>query len=421
MPIPNSNQIQKNLQKTKAASRQLVNLSEVKINQTLELLATKILKNQEKILEANHLDLAKNDPSDVKYQRLLLNPKKIQDISDSILQVAKLKSPLNQILEQKKLKNGLEIKKVRVPIGVLGVIYEARPNVTPDVFSLCFKAGNAVVLKGGSDSYNSHKIFFDLIQETLIEQKINPDIVYLMPPEREFVQDLFTAHGLVDVVIPRGSKGLIDFTRSNCQIPVIETGAGVCHIFAEQSCDLELAKRVIKNSKTSRPFACNSLDCLLIQEANLENLFEMIKDLAEDKVVIHTDLESYLALENKYPAELLKKSGEKMLGKEFLGYEMNIKTVKDFQEALEIIQKYSSGHSEAILTKNQSLAQEFQKKVDAAAVYVNTSTAFTDGGQFGLGCEIGISTQKLHARGPMGLEEICSYKWLIESDGEVRG
>jgi glutamate-5-semialdehyde dehydrogenase len=418
--MSDTNQIQQNLEKTKAASRELVNLSEVKINQTLELLAKKILKNQNKILEANKLDLAKNDPADVKYQRLLLNSKKIQDISDSILQVANLASPLNQILDEKKLENGLHIKKIRVPIGVLGVIYEARPNVTPDVFSLCFKAGNAVVLKGGSDSYNSHKIFFDLIQETLSEQKIDPNIVYLMPPQREFVQDLFTAHGLVDVVIPRGSKSLIDFTRENCQIPVIETGAGVCHIFVEKSCDLEMAKKIIKNSKTSRPFACNSLDCLLIQEENLENLFEIVQDLAKENVIIHTDLESYLALENKYPENLLKKSGNKMLGKEFLGYEMNIKTVKNLKEALEVIQQYSSGHSEAILTQDQILAYEFQKKVDASAVYVNTSTSFTDGGQFGLGCEIGISTQKLHARGPMGLEEICSYKWLVQSNGAVR-
>jgi glutamate-5-semialdehyde dehydrogenase len=420
MPSITSQDIQNSLKKTKQASRLLVNLSESKINQTLQLLATKILQNEDKILKANQLDLAKNDPTDVKYQRLLLNSKKIKDIASSILEVSKLPSPLNKILYQKKLANGLELKKITVPIGVLGIIYEARPNVTPDIFSLAFKAGNAVVLKGGSDSYNSHKIFFDLIQEVLIQQKINPEIVYLMPPEREFVKDLFTAHNLVDVVIPRGSKSLIDFTRANCQIPVIETGAGVCHIFLEQSSDLEIAKKVIKNSKTSRPFACNSLDCLLVQEERLVDLFEIVKDLAKDGVVIHTDIESYLVLENKYPEKLLKKSGDKMLGKEFLGLEMNIKTVSGFDQALDIIQTYSSGHSECILTQNQSLAQEFQKKVDAAAVYVNTSTAFTDGGQFGLGCEIGISTQKLHARGPMGLEEICSYKWLINSAGAIR-
>ena len=415
-----SQEIQENFRKTKQASLELISLSNSKVDEVLIALSKKILNNTKKILQANQLDLDKAKVFDAKYERLKLNDKKILDISKTILEIAKLKTPINQVLEEKKLKNGLNLKKIRIPIGVLGIIYEARPNVTPDVFSLCFKTKNGVVLKGGSDSYHSHKIFFELIQQTLLEYKINPNIIFLMPPQREFVKDLFNATNYVDAIIPRGSQDLIEFTRENSKIPVIETGAGVCHIFVTQSADLEMAKKIIFNSKTSRPFACNALDCLLIEESRLDDLFEMTKDLIKKEVLIHCDIESYLALEGKYPEKLLKKSGNKMLGKEFLGYEMNIKNVANLSQALEIIQEYSSGHSEAILTKDDFMADEFLQKVDSAAVYHNTSIVFTDGGEFGLGCEIGISTQKLHARGPMGLAEICSYKWLIKSNGEIR-
>ncbi len=415
-----STSVSENLQKTKQAARNLIKLSETKINEVLNNLADKIDNNINSILSSNKLDTDKADPNDPKYPRLQLNEKKVQAIATSIRDVAKLPSPLNRILLEKNLPNDLHLQKVTVPLGVLGVIYEARPNVTPDIFSLCFKSGNGCVLKGGSDAYNSHKVFFEIIQETLQKSQTNPDIIYLMPPEREFIKDLFTAHGLVDVVIPRGSQNLINFTRQNCEIPVIETGAGVCHTYWEASGKIEYAKQIIYNAKTSRPFACNALDTLIIDADNLNQLDQAVEKLIEDKIIIWADSDSYNSLENKYPAELLKKATEESFGTEFLGYQMSIKTVLGYDQATKEIQKFSSGHSEAIITENSDLAKDFQKIIDAASVYVNTSTAFTDGGQFGLGCEIGISTQKLHARGPMGLQELTSYKWLVDSQGQIR-
>jgi len=411
--------LQKQFQKTKQAGSKLQLLSEVEINLILEKLAQKILEKSDWILAENQKDLSLAETRDAKYERLKLDSNKVKNITESILNLLKLPNPIGQILDQKNPPNGLQIKKISVPLGVVGVIYEARPNVTPDVFSLCFKSGNGCVLKGGKDAYHSHLAFFKIIQEVLTENQIDPAVIFLMPPEREFVKDLFTAHGLVDVVIPRGSQNLINFTRQNCQIPVIETGAGVCHIFWEKTGKKDFAKKIIFNSKTSRPFACNALDTLVVEKTNLPFLAEVLKDLEKFKVQVLADKESFKFLKDEYffVKETLPSFS---YGTEFLDYKMSIKTVESFDEGLAFIQKYTSGHSESIISEDSVLAEKFLSQIDAAAVYQNTSLSFTDGGQFGLGCEIGISTQKLHARGPMGLEALTSFKWVVKSEGKIR-
>jgi len=408
------------LQKTKSASYELQELLDSKINQVLLLLADKIEQNLEKILFANQKDVEKMQSSDPKLARLKLNKQKILEIAKGIRQVASLESPVDKLLEEKDLPNGLNLQKISVPLGVLGVIYEARPNVTPDVFALAFKSKNACVLKGGSESYNSHLIFYELIVQALLENQINPDIICLLPPNREVVKELFEARGLVDVIIPRGSQNLIKFVRENCRLPVIETGAGVCHIFWEKTGKIDWAIEIVFNAKTRNPAVCNSLDCLLIETKNLADLPKITQELADKKVQILADKESFEILQKNYPKELLSIAKEEDFGQEFLSLRLAIKTVKNIKEALDHIQTFGSNHSEGIITENQDLAEEFLQKVDAACVFVNTSIAFTDGGEFGMGCEIGISTQKLHARGPMGLKELTSYKWLVRSEGRVR-
>ena len=314
----------------------------------------------------------------------------------------------------------MKITKISVPFGVIGVIYEARPNVSFDVFSLCFKSGNACVLKGGSDAYNSNLAIVNLIKKVLKENDLDENIVTLLAAGRDATSELMSAVGFVDMIIPRGGQGLINFVRQNSQVPVIETGAGVCHTFFDENGDLGKGKNIIFNSKTRRVSVCNALDCLIIHEKRLPDLPELCIKMAEKNVIIYADEPAYKVLSGKYPEDLLKEADETSFGTEFLDYKMSVKTVKNINEAIEHVTKYSSKHSECIVTENKENAKLYIKSVDTACVYTNVSTAFTDGAQFGLGAEIGISTQKLHARGPMGLEELCSYKWIIEGDGQVR-
>lgn len=402
------------------ASRTLNLVSDKKINQVLLILADEIDRNCSEIIKANAYDLAKMEPANPLYDRLQLTPERVQAIASDVRNVAKLPSPLGRTLMKTKRPNGMKITKISVPFGVIGVIYEARPNVSFDVFSLCFKSGNACVLKGGSDAYNSNLAIVNLIKRVLKENDLDENIVTLLSAGREATAELMSAVGFVDMIIPRGGQGLINFVRQNSQVPVIETGAGVCHTYFDEFGDLEKGKNIVFNSKTRRVSVCNSLDCLILHESRLTDLSELCIKIAEKNVIIYADESAYKVLSGKYPENLLKEADESSFGTEFLDYKMSVKTVKSFDEAIDQITKYSSKHSECIVTENKKTAELFTKRVDASCVYTNVSTAFTDGAQFGLGAEIGISTQKLHARGPMGLEELTSYKWVIEGNGQVR-
>jgi glutamate-5-semialdehyde dehydrogenase len=305
-------------------------------------------------------------------------------------------------------------------MGVIGVIYEARPNVSFDVFSLCFKTGNACILKGGSDASYSNEAIISVIHKVLKKHGVDTGVAALLPPDRAATEALLNAVGYVDVIIPRGSQGLIDFVRKNAKVPVIETGAGIVHTYFDESGDLGKGKAIVNNSKTRRVSVCNSLDCLIIHESRLNDLPAITELLIKSDVEIFADAQAYEALKQTYPQDLLQQASEEHFGTEFLAYKMSVKTVKSLDEALDHISNFSSKHSEAIISEDADSIEKFLNAVDAAAVYANASTAFTDGAQFGLGAEIGISTQKLHARGPMGLEELTSYKWLVQGDGQIR-
>lgn len=402
------------------ASRTLNLVGEEKKNELLQALADATEKHIDEILKANAEDLSKMDKSDSMYDRLLLTEDRLKGIAADIRKVAQLPSPLNKVLEQRTLPNGLELKKVSVPFGVIGIIYEARPNVSFDVFSLCFKSGNACVLKGGTNAHASNSAIVALIQNVLKENGIDENVVHLMPAGRESTAELLNAVGSVDMIIPRGSAGLINFVRENSRVPVIETGAGVVSTYFDAQGDVEKGKKIINNGKTRRVSVCNALDSLIVHRSRLSDLAELLAPLAESNVIIEADEESYDSLKGHYPDSLLKPLTETSYGTEYKDYKMNIKTVADIDEAIAHITKYDSGHSEAIITEDDKAAEKFQTEVDAACVYVNAPTSFTDGGQFGMGAEIGISTQKLHARGPMALPEMTSYKWLIKGDGQVR-
>lgn len=402
------------------ASRKLNLVSVEKINQVLQDVATAAIENTAFILHENAKDLSRMDPADPKYDRLMLTTDRIKGIASDISNVASLPSPLGRVLSEISRPNGLKITKISVPFGVIGIIYEARPNVTFDVFSLCLKSGNACVLKGGSDANDSNVAIVKVIQEVLRKHGLDENILSLLPVDREATTELLHAHGLVDLIIPRGSQSLINFVRENSTIPVIETGAGICHTYFDESGDAAKGQAIIYNAKTRRPSVCNALDCLIIQQNRLNDLSLLTGLLPQSQVVIYADEKAYQALEGKYPSELLEHATEESFGTEFLSYKMAIKTVANLDEALDHIATYSSKHSEAIVAENEEALEIFRKSVDAAAVYCNVSTAFTDGAQFGLGAEIGISTQKLHARGPMALEELTSYKWIIEGNGQIR-
>jgi glutamate-5-semialdehyde dehydrogenase len=403
-----------------AASRKLNLISDEIINKVLLAVADEAEAKTDVILEANQKDLDAMDKANPMYDRLLLNAGRIRGIASDIRNVASLVSPLDKTLEQRILPNGLSLTKVSVPFGVIGIIYEARPNVSFDVFSLCFKSGNACVLKGGTDAHYSNSAIVSLIQEVLSRFNIDKNIIHLLPAGREAAAELLNAVDYVDLIIPRGSQGLINFVRDNARVPVIETGAGVCHTYFDEFGDKKKGAGIINNAKTRRVSVCNALDCLIINEKRLSDLPYLCEKLSESNVVIEADAKAYTFLAGKYPVKLLEKATEKSFGTEFQDYRMSIKTVADIYEAIVHIAQYSSKHSEAIITENEENITIFDKQVDAACVYSNASTAFTDGAQFGMGAEIGISTQKLHARGPMALPELTSYKWIIKGDGQVR-
>lgn len=404
----------------KEASKTLALLSDDQRNEILHAVADAIIAQKEDILKANASDLSRMDKEHPLYDRLQLTDKRLEDIASDMRHVATLPSPLGRILKEKTLENGLHLRRVSVPFGVIGMVYEARPNVTFDVFSLCFKSGNASILKGGKDADDTNRAEVALIHEVLKKYNVNPSVVELLPATHEATGEMLNAVGYIDLCIPRGGKKLIQFVRDSAKVPVIETGAGVVHVYFDEEGDVTIGKGIIDNSKTRRCSVCNSLDTLLINKKRLNDLFELVAPMATKKVKIHADAPAYEVLKGNYPDELLQLVTEDIWNTEWMSMNLGIKTVADISEALNHIAKYGSGHSESIVTENKETALIFQQMVDAACVYVNTPTSFTDGGQFGLGAEIGISTQKLGARGPMALEEITTYKWLIEGNGQIR-
>ena len=407
-------------QEIRTASRDLLLVTPEKINAVLLSVADAIEKNVEMLLTANRLDLERMDKSDPKYDRLQLTVPRLEAIAADMRNVAKLPNPLGRVLLETTLPNGLKLQKTAVPFGVIGVIYEARPNVSFDVFSLCLKSGSACVLKGGSDAESSNRAIASLIQKVLTDEGLNPRILTLLPSTREATTALLHARGWVDLIIPRGSSNLINFVRTEASIPVIETGAGVCHTYIDATANSDYARSIVVNAKTRRVSVCNALDCLLIHRDKLATLPEICAPMADHRVIIYADAPALEALSGHYPTELLERMPEGAYGTEYLDYKMSIRTVESADEAIAHIAQYGSGHSECIVSEDETTIRRFQSLVDAACVYVNAPTSFTDGAQFGLGAEIGISTQKLHARGPMALEEITTYKWLIRGEGQVR-
>ena len=403
---------------TSSASKTLALLSDQQRNEILLAVADAIIAQKERILKANAEDLAKMEKSNPLYDRLQLTDSRLEGIAGDMRNVATLPSPLGHVTKQKTLPNGLRLCRVSVPFGVIGMIYEARPNVTFDVFSLCFKSGNACVLKGGKDADCSNREEVALIHEVLEKYGVSKDVVALLPATHEATGEMLNAVGYIDLCIPRGGRKLIDFVRDSARVPVIETGAGVVNTYFDKDGDLEKGKAIVNNAKTRRVSVCNALDCLLVHEDRLVELAELVKLVSEKHVIIYADDRAYAALDGKYP--YLEHATEESFGTEFMDYKMAIRTVASLEEALAHIDQYGSGHSESIVTENEGTARKFQQMVDAACVYWNAPTSFTDGAQFGLGAEIGISTQKLGPRGPMALEEITTYKWIIEGEGQTR-
>lgn len=415
-----NNMLENIFREVRKASRKLSLVDNDTLNSVLLRLADQILANTSSILAANQQDLKRMDETDPKFDRLKLNENRLGDIARDIRNVASLPSPLRITLEKRSVPSGLELEKVTVPLGVVGIIYEARPNVTFDVFSLCLKSGNACVLKGGSDAEESNREIVRLIKQVLRETSLDENVIHLLPSDREATSALLNAVGLVDIIIPRGSQKLIDFVRENAKVPVIETGAGIVHTYFHSSGDVRKGSAIIFNAKTRRVSVCNALDCLLIDRARINDLPLLVRNLEDKNVAIYADPEAYAILSGKYENSLLGRARDEHFGTEFLDYKLSIKTVGNVDEALEHIAAYSSRHSEAIIAEDENVSELFLQSVDAAAVYSNASTAFTDGAQFGLGAEIGISTQKLHARGPMALRELTSYKWLVRGNGAIR-
>lgn len=402
------------------AARKLTILDDDTINDVLVKVADAAISHSVFIIEENKKDLALMDKSDPRYDRLLLNNRRIEEIAADIRNVAGLPSPLNRILSKEKRPNGLDVTRISVPFGVIGVIYEARPNVTFDVFSLCLKSGNACILKGGSDAINSNQAIANIIRSVIGENGLDKNILSLLPAGRDETAQLLNAREYVDLIIPRGSRSLIDFVRDNASIPVIETGAGICHTYFDEYGDKDKGREILFNAKTRRVSVCNALDTLIIHKDRLDDLNHLVGLCQDSNVIIYADERAFKALEGKYPSTLLQKATADSFGTEFLSYKMAVKTVDTFDEALLHISEFGSKHSEAIISGNNNRIQLFYKLVDASTVYSNTSTAFTDGAEFGLGAEIGISTQKLHARGPMALEALTTYKWIVEGDGQIR-
>lgn len=416
----NTTDITETLRRVKTASRRLTSLTESRRNELLLALADELVASTPQLIEANALDLAKMERTNPLYDRLLLTPARLEGIASDMRHVAGLPSPLGEEIERRTLPNGLLLRRVRVPFGVIGVIYEARPNVTFDVFALCFKSGNACVLKGGSDAEHSNAAIIALIHRVLAAHDLDPAVAELLPSTHEATAAMLNAVGYVDVCIPRGGKRLIEFVRDNARVPVIETGAGVVSAYFDREGETVMGRDIITNAKTRRVSVCNALDTLLIHSGRLTDLPELCSLLADKNVDIYADRDAIEALNGHYPAQLPHDADENTYSTEWMDYKMGIRTVGSVEEAIEHIATYGSGHSECIITDNAATAQRFQNEVDAACVYVNAPTSFTDGAQFGLGAEIGISTQKLGPRGPMGLREITTYRWLINGDGQLR-
>ncbi len=427
-------ELKETFQRVKAASKALGLLTDDKRNEILQAVADAIIAETPALLRANAEDLAKMDKANPMHDRLQLTEQRLQDIASDMRHVSTLPSPLGRVLKDRTLDNGLRLQRVSVPFGVIGMIYEARPNVTFDVFSLCFKSGNACVLKGGKDARASNMASVEVIHKVLVKHGVDPDVVTLLPATHEATGEMLNAVGYIDLCIPRGGKKLINFVRDTAKVPVIETGAGVVHCYFDKAGDLEMGKRVITNAKCRRVSVCNALDCLLIHESRLCDLPRLCEDLAKNETKIHADAKAYEALNGGYPDTLLYRAEESerrmeaedpnlksIWNTEWLSMQMGIKTVSSEDEAIGHIATYGSGHSESIVSDDPEAQRKFQTMVDAACVYVNAPTSFTDGAQFGLGAEIGISTQKLGARGPMALEEITTYKWLITGNGQTRG
>ena len=404
------------LSEAKKAKNKIANLDTNTKNLGLKYMAEALINNKEKILAANKIDLenAKNKISDVMLDRLRLDEKRIEAMAKGILDVIKLQDPVNNILDEYHKENGLVIKKVSVPLGVIAIIYESRPNVTSDCASLCLKSGNVSILRSGKEAFNTSKIIVELLKEGLIKANINPNAVNIVnDTTRESANLLMKANEYIDLLIPRGGKNLIENVVKNATVPTIQSGQGICHVYVHKDADFNIALKVIENGKCSRPSVCNALEVLLVDEEIASSFLPKLNDLLKDRVLFKTD-----ELSSKYLKGV--KSTETDYDTEFLDYIMAVKCVKDVNEAIEHINSHSTHHSEAIITKNKEISKFFVNNIDSAACYINASTRFTDGGEFGLGCEIGISTQKLHARGPMGLKELCTYKYIIEGDGQCR-
>lgn len=412
--------LNKTFEAAKNAGRALPLVSDEIIKDVLLAVADATMERKAHLLLENRNDLDKMDPKDPKYDRLKLTESRLNDIANDIRNVANLPSPLGRVLAETTRPNGMVLRKVSVAFGVIGIIYESRPNVSFDVFSLCLKSGNACILKGSKDAHQSNVAIVAVIHDVLKRFGLDPAICTLLPAEREATSELLQARGYVDLIIPRGSSNLINFVRENAGIPVIETGAGICHTYFDVDGNLTKGAAIVHNAKTRRVSVCNALDCLLIHEQRLADLPALCSKLADHNVIIYADEKAYAAIQGQYPEQLLEKATPENFGTEFLDYKMAIKTVSGLEEALTQIATYSSKHSESIVSENEQTKDLFTRSVDAACVYTNVSTAFTDGAQFGLGAEIGISTQKLHARGPMALEELTTYKWIIEGDGQTR-
>ncbi|MEM9917471.1 MAG: glutamate-5-semialdehyde dehydrogenase [Bacteroidota bacterium] len=412
--------IEQSLIDVQQASRRLLELTDEQTAQILHELAALCLEEKDFLLQENRKDLDRMDPNDPKYDRLLLSEKRLQGIAQDLRNVAALPSPLNHRLEKRQLPNGLQIQKLSVPLGVIGIVFESRPNVTFDVAALCLKSGNACVLKGSRDAHDSNIAIVQLIHRVLQKHGLE-QAVYLAPSERASLAQILQADQYINTIIPRGSQGLIDFVRNNSRVPVIETGAGIVHTYYDKSADLSKGQAIITNAKARRVSVCNALDTLIVHQDRLEDLPTLLQALGkEHQCQVFADKAAFEVLEGKYPEELLKPATDDAFGTEFLSMKMSVKTVSSLKDAVEHVARYSSKHSEAIIAEDEASLDYYLKHTDAAVVYANTSTAFTDGAQFGMGAEIGISTQKLHARGPMALAELTSYKWIVKGNGQIR-
>ena len=415
------NSLKQKLSKAKKASEDYALIKPANVDIALRIMARELVGSTDIILRANAKDVKKRQDGDPLIDRLMLNEKRIKDIALSLREIAVMPNPVGEVYDCVS-RGQLRICRQRVPMGVIGVIYESRPNVTVDVAALCLKSMNSVVLKGGEESDETNKVLVKIIRDAIKKAGLSPDFVVMLDSfDRSAVGEMLKAHGLIDLMIPRGGKGLIDFVRKEAEVPVIETGVGVCHTYVDYPADRDMAASIVENAKIQRPTVCNALDTLVIHKRSLNLLPSIVENLRFNEVVIYADPRSYKILKNIYPEKLLKKAKTSDFGREFLSLKMSIKTVDSLKEAIDFIREHGSGHSEAIVTNNvKGNGALFQTMVDAAAVYINASTRFTDGGVFGLGAEIGISTQKLHARGPMGLGELTTYKWVITGEGEVR-